>query len=85
MLILLAVETFVVLIILGLGIEALKSNKKLNDLVEREERATMINQYTILILCTILRFISDVYFIVYNIRVFGDLQSCELNNESRPV
>lgn len=50
------IESLFTPIIIGLGIYAIKRNKKLTQIVDEAEIKTIINQYSILFLCTLARF-----------------------------
>ena len=68
-------------IILGLGIHAIKKNKKLNSLIEESEIQLMINQYSILIVCTILRLCVDGVYLYYKVLKEDDgKERCNYDN-----
>lgn len=68
MMVLLLSEAGFVVIILVLGVYAVKKNKKLAEIVEQSEIDIMTNQYIVLIIGAIIRFVMDTIFVYLNFK-----------------
>lgn len=73
------IESFFTPIIIGLGIYAIKRNKKLMQIVDEAEIKTIVNQYSILFLCTVARLGFNIWKAVEQVNQVMS-QKCDLDS-----